>query len=53
MTWPNFQSGSNALTESDFAALDYDADFEWEESIQWLRAHTKMQIWLKGSKQIL
>lgn len=51
MTWPNFQSDSEPLTESDHAALDYDADFTWEDSIGWLREHTKMQIWLKGSKK--
>ncbi|KAF2156544.1 (S)-2-hydroxy-acid oxidase [Myriangium duriaei CBS 260.36] len=28
--------------------LDFDDTLEWEEVIEWLRKHTKMQIWLKG-----
>ncbi|KAH0355997.1 FMN-dependent dehydrogenase, partial [Aureobasidium melanogenum] len=44
MTWPNFQADDQPLTESDYAALDYDADFTWEDSMRWLREHTKMEI---------
>lgn len=49
LSWPNFQQTSDPLTESDYADLDYDADFTWEDSLAWLREHTKMEIWLKGS----
>ncbi|CAD0027606.1 unnamed protein product [Aureobasidium pullulans] len=48
LSWPNFQQTSDPLTESDYADLDYDADFTWEDSLAWLREHTKMEIWLKG-----
>ncbi|GAB7351544.1 hypothetical protein MBLNU459_g2177t2 [Dothideomycetes sp. NU459] len=48
VTWPNFQDGEVPLSESDHAALNYDADITWDESLAWLRAHTKMEIWLKG-----
>lgn len=29
-----------------------DPSVTWEDSIEWLRQHTKMEIWLKGSKDI-
>lgn len=32
--------------------LDWDPSLTWEESIQWLRKNTKMEIWLKGSMSI-
>ncbi|EOD45740.1 putative fmn-dependent dehydrogenase family protein [Neofusicoccum parvum UCRNP2] len=45
MAWPNILStGKNDLG----GRHDYDATLEWESAIPWLRANTKLQIWLKG-----
>lgn len=29
--------------------MEWDPTVSWEESIEWLRSHTKLEIWLKGS----
>lgn len=31
----------------------FDDGLEWDEIIPWLRRNTKMQIWLKGGKEVL
>ncbi|KAL1595396.1 hypothetical protein SLS59_008328 [Nothophoma quercina] len=52
MSWPNLLSTG----QDEFGAPDgkrdgpqaFDDTLEWEEVIPWLKANTKMQIWLKG-----
>lgn len=52
MSWPNLLSTG----QDEFGAPDgkrdgpqaFDDTLEWEEIIPWLKANTKMQIWLKG-----
>lgn len=34
---------------ADAKHLQWDPSITWEESIRWLREHTRMEIWLKGS----
>ncbi|CAH0003690.1 unnamed protein product [Clonostachys byssicola] len=47
VTFPNLQDpkGEREVTLDD---LDYNPRITWEKEIAWLRARTKMQIWLKG-----
>ncbi|RHZ54865.1 uncharacterized protein CDV56_107516 [Aspergillus thermomutatus] len=45
MNWPNILS-CRADTSN---RTDYDPSLDWERTIPWLRKHTSLQIWLKGS----
>ncbi|KAI9370257.1 FMN-dependent dehydrogenase [Aspergillus egyptiacus] len=44
MEWPNILSNGSDTSNK----TDYDPSLDWESTIPWLRAHTNMQIWLKG-----
>ncbi|KAL4887808.1 FMN-dependent dehydrogenase [Aspergillus ambiguus] len=44
MSWPNILSNGSDTSNR----TDYDPSLDWESTIPWLRAHTKLQIWLKG-----
>lgn len=52
MSFPNLLSnGSDEFLDPDAKVNGpqaFDDTLEWEEIIPWLRANTKMQIWLKG-----
>ncbi|KAF4556531.1 FMN-dependent dehydrogenase-like protein 8 [Elsinoe fawcettii] len=50
MAFPNIATeGSVSFTsKGEYGPLDFDDTIEWEEVIEWLRANTKMKIWLKG-----
>src|SRR5262245_35500350 len=40
----------NGVMPADADHLTLDPRITWEESIKWLRQHTKMEVWLKGSE---
>ncbi|KAJ5931051.1 hypothetical protein N7466_006544 [Penicillium verhagenii] len=44
MSWPNILSHSTDKSPG----ANFDPSTNWEETIPWLRKHSKMQIWLKG-----
>ena len=43
-------SDSSGALPDDPDQLAWDATLTWEESIRWLRSHTQLEIWLKGSE---
>lgn len=43
-------SDASGALPDDPDQLAWDATLTWEESIRWLRSHTQLEIWLKGSK---
>ncbi|EMR62984.1 putative fmn-dependent dehydrogenase family protein [Eutypa lata UCREL1] len=54
MEWPNLLSdGKSELSGSENNAEtpgkhDFDPSLDWDTAISWLRAHTKLQLWIKG-----
>jgi len=47
--WPNIESkGQASATATDDDSCSYDAEINWDNVIPWLRANTKLPIWLKG-----
>ena len=64
MEWPNILSnGADTSNKTDYGKyfplshqpshplITLDPSLDWETTIPWLRKHTSLQIWLKGSKQ--
>jgi (S)-2-hydroxy-acid oxidase len=45
MSWPNILSNGSDTSNR----TDYDPSLDWESTIPWLRKHTTLKIWLKGS----
>ncbi|KAL8819699.1 MAG: hypothetical protein Q9223_001918 [Gallowayella weberi] len=46
--FPNLVSSGQAEFETRDGPSAFDDTLEWDEVIPWLRAHTEMEIWLKG-----
>lgn len=46
--FPNLVSDGQAEFGTRDGPTAFDDTLEWDEVIPWLRAHTKMEIWLKG-----
>ncbi|BCR84616.1 alpha-hydroxy acid oxidase [Aspergillus chevalieri] len=44
MSWPNILSNGSDTS----SRTEYDPSLDWENTIPWLRKHTKLPIWLKG-----
>ncbi|KZF19528.1 FMN-dependent dehydrogenase [Xylona heveae TC161] len=47
MAYPNICATMKDEEENP-GRIDYDSSLDWESAVPWLRANTKMQIWLKG-----
>lgn len=49
LNMPNLTEADGSIIGPD-ENLEFDAALTWEEGIKWIRSHTKLPIWLKGSE---